>query len=79
MTVRRTHEGSLALHAVSCAVLIVAGTGLTLAGNGNDDDHDHDNDNDDLLVLIGIVRDFTPDHPDFDVSPPQGSIEVETW
>ena len=30
------------------------------------------NDQDDTITLIGVVRDFTADHPDFDVVPPEG-------
>ncbi|MHC4209586.1 MAG: fibro-slime domain-containing protein [Planctomycetota bacterium] len=33
--------------------------------NGNGDDRD-------TIELIGVVRDFLPSHPDFDVVPPQG-------
>jgi hypothetical protein len=30
------------------------------------------NDPADTITLIGVVRDFEPDHPDFDVIPPEG-------
>jgi fibro-slime domain-containing protein len=30
------------------------------------------NDPADTITLIGVVRDFEPDHPDFDVTPPEG-------
>jgi fibro-slime domain-containing protein len=33
-------------------------------GNGNNPD--------DTITLFGVVRDFEPDHPDFDVVPPEG-------
>lgn len=63
MNACRTERGSFALRAIACTAL---GLGIepVLA---DDDDGD-----DDVLELIGIVRDFLPSHPDFDVVPPQG-------
>jgi hypothetical protein len=44
-------------------------------GNGhgnNPGGYGHGNNPGDTLELIGVVRDFLPDHPDFDVVPPEG-------
>jgi fibro-slime domain-containing protein len=41
-------------------------------GNGNPGGGQGHGNNPDAIDLIGLIRDFTPEHPDFDVDPPQG-------
>jgi len=64
MTAGTNERSSFALRAIACTAL---GLGMEPALA-----HDDDDDGDDVLELIGIVRDFLPGHPDFDVAPPQG-------
>ena len=72
---------------VSIACGVVALLGLALCtesahganngnGNGNGNGHGNGNgnggNNGDVIELTGVVRDFTKNHPDFDVVPPDG-------
>jgi hypothetical protein len=48
-------------------MLILSRSALAPPGNNG-----HGNNPDDTITLIGVARDFEPDHPDFDVVPPEG-------
>lgn len=63
MTAGTNERSSFALRAIACTAL---GLGMETVLADDDDDGDK------VLELIGIVRDFLPGHPDFDVVPPQG-------
>ncbi len=51
---------------------VLAGNGNGNGGGGNGNGNGGGPGGDDALELIGVVRDFLPSHPDFDVVPSQG-------
>jgi fibro-slime domain-containing protein len=57
-------RGALFL-ACTGVVAVLSQSALVEGGNGNGDDRES-------IQLTGIVRDFLPSHPDFDVTPPDG-------
>ncbi len=66
MNAGRNERGRFALRAIAWTALGLGMEPVLAAGNGNGQGGD------DVLELIGVIRDFLPSHPDFDVEPPQG-------